>query len=292
MSDRRPMGLHLAWLLSVGATSVFVTVLIAITGDLSTLWPLYIIPIVIAALAYEVAGAVMAVAGCTALVALLIYSTGVESVPVRELFVGALAYTVSGLVIGVQAHSYRQQRDLLQVDSIRDAVTDTFTAEHLASLLAEEVRRAERYDVPCTFTVVEPIGFEELRRTYGRIRAEQLLGRLAQVLRLCARDTDVIGRYGADSFGLILPFTGDTEAKLVADRIEAAVRATEFEGDALEPTIHCPIVIASATCPTDSCEVDEVIAAIRDRLTRATCTVQPERPPHGSPEAALPEALS
>ena len=265
-NQRRPIGLHLAWLLSVAATSLFVTALIAITGDLLNLWPLYIVPIVIAALAYEVAGAIVAVATCTALVAMLVYSTGLDFSSQPVLVVGLVGYTISGVVIGVQAHSYRRQRDLLQVDSVRDPVTAAFTADHLESLLADELRRSERYGLSCTFAVVKVLGFEEFRRTYGRVRAEQLLCRLVAVLHLAVRDTDVVGRYDHDAFGIILPLTGSDEARFVVDRIEGAVGSTEFEGDALEPTTRCPIAIASATCPADGCDQQTVIAAVRDRL--------------------------
>ena len=292
-SAGRPIGLHLAWLLLVATTSLFVTVLIAISGDLTTLWPLYIVPIVISALAYEVAGAVVAVAACAALVSLLVFGAEVSSPPAAELFVGALAYIVSGVVIGLQAHSYRRQREMLEVDSIRDPLTSVFTAAHLASLLEEELRRAERHGLQCTFAVVQPIGFEEFRRTFGRVRAEQLLARLAQVLRLCVRETDVIGRHGHEAFGLILPLTDSEQARLVTDRIEAAVRATEFEGDALEPTAHLPVAIASANCPADSCEFESILALIDERLTCATCTLQPQRAPQtAGVEPALPDASS
>jgi diguanylate cyclase (GGDEF)-like protein len=291
-TQRRPIGLHLAWLLSVGGASIFVTVLIVATGDLATLWPLYIVPIVIAALAYEVAGAVVAVAACAALVALLMYAAGLDTVVLPSLVVGAVAYSVSGVVIGLQAHSYRRQRDLLQVDSIRDPLTSAFNAEHLKGMLAEELRRADRYGLECSFAVVQVIGFEEIRRTYGRVRAEQLLCRLLDIVRLCVRDTDVVGRSGHDSFGIILPLTGADASKLVTDRIEAAVRGTEFEGDALEPTIRCPVAIAHAVCPEDSCEPEAVMAMVEQRLLQATCTVQPERAPQSGAEPALPDALA
>ena len=290
-NQRRPVGLHLAWLISVAAASVFVTALIAITGDLATLWPLYIIPIVIAALAYEVAGAIVAVAACTALVSLLVFGGGLGPSLLPELLVGAVAYTISGVVIGVQAHSYRRQRDLLQLDSIRDPVTEAFTADHLESLLADELRRTERYGLQCTFAVVQVVGFEEFRRTYGRIRAEQLLRRLVEVLHLAVRDTDVIGRYGHDAFAVILPLTGSGEAKLVTDRVKTAVETTAFEGDALEPTVRCPVAIATATCPEDSCDPDAIEAAVDAQIARSLLArARAEAPPRAAgAETPLPD---
>lgn len=273
----RPAGWHFTWLLCIALAGVFVTALIVITGDLATLWPLYIIPVVVAAIIYHTAGATLSIAVVAALIALLTYSPGVESPAATQLFVGVSAFAVSALAIGVQANRHERQRRLLEADALRDAVTGAYTREYVEELLASDVRRAQRYDVRCTFAIVGVVGIREFGRTFGRIKTEQMLGRLADVVRLSVRDTDIVGRWNHDSLGIVLPFTSDAEARLVAERIGSAIDATQFEGDALEPVARCSVAVGHATCPEDEVDSAALIAAVEKRLVEARAAVVCER---------------
>ncbi len=174
VGERQPVGLHLAWLLSVIIAGAFVTVLIIVTGDLTTFWPLYLVPIVLASLAYHAPGAIVSVAVCGALIVLLAYGAGNDAPTVQALVVGALAFAVSGLVVGVQARRYQQQRQRLEHDTTRDDVTGAYGADYFSARLAEEVGRCARYGESLTLALVRPSRFRGLP---ARLRAGQ--GRLA-----------------------------------------------------------------------------------------------------------------
>jgi diguanylate cyclase (GGDEF)-like protein len=259
MNQRRPIALHLAWLLTVAIAGAFVTTLIVVTGDLASFWPLYIVPIVISALSYHVSGAVLSVAFTAAIIALLIYGAGYPVSSMPELLIGLVAYAISGIVIGVQARRYQQQRELLELDSTQDALTGLLRTDHFQTRLAEEVRRSARYATRCSCSLIEIPGFAEFRRKYGRIKADLMLERLADVLRLTVRNTDAIGRQGEACFALILPSTNTPQAVVVGDRIREAVASTQFEGDALEPTAHVDVEIAIATYPDDAGDAAEML---------------------------------
>ncbi len=270
---RRRIGIHLAWLLSVAIAWVFATTLILVTGDLASLWPLYIVPIVIASLAYHVSGAVLSVALTAAIVALLAYSGAYRTPPLLALLAGLVAYAISGIVIGVQARRHHVQSEMLELDSTRDAVTGVWRADRIEQRLAEEVRRSGRYHASCACVLIDVPGFAEFRRTFGRIKTDLLLERLADLLRLTLRDTDSVGRHGTTGFTIILPSTDEEYASLVAARIAEAVTATEFEGDALEPTTHVPVAVAFATYPRDAASAAELLSVAEARLGMIRTTV-------------------
>lgn len=268
MSDgeRRRIGAHLAWLFAVAITGLVATTLIVITRDLASLWPLYIVPIVIASHAYHVSGAALSVATTAALVTLLAYSGMYAAPPIAELAVGLAACALSGAVIGVQARRYQRQADLLALDSTRDTVTGAWTADRIEQRLAEEVRRCARYDANCVCMLVDLPGLAEFHRKFGRIKADLLLVRVAEILRLVLRETDLVGRHAASGFAAILPATDSAHAALVAARVEEAVTATEFEGDALEPTTHVAVAVAFAEYPRDATSAAQLLSVARTRL--------------------------
>jgi diguanylate cyclase (GGDEF)-like protein len=266
--QRRPIGMHLAWLLSVAIAGTFVTTMIVVTGDLASLWPLYIIPIVVAALAYHLSGAVLSIAAIAATVALLSYGAGYDTPPLPELVVGLIGYAVAGVVIGVQAQRQQDQRTLLELDSTRDELTDVLRADYLLLRLEEEVRRNARYGTSCAYVLIEVPGCHAFRRQFGRIKTELMLERLAQLVRLTIRDTDLVGRRGATCLAVVMPSTDAQEAAVVVARVRAAVMAADFEGDALEPTTQVTIEVATATHPLDAGDSVELRSVAEARLSQ------------------------
>jgi len=266
VGERQPVGLHLAWLLSIMISGAFVTVLIIVSGDLATFWPLYLVPIVLASLAYHAPGSIVSVAVCGALVVLLTYGAGYDAPSAQALVVGGFAFAVSGLVVGVQARRYQQQRLRLEHDTTRDEVTGAYGADYFSDRLSEEVRRCARYDESVTLVLVRPADFADFLRVYGRVKGDLLLQRYAEVLQLAVRDTDLVGRLETELFSVIMPSTTAEEARLVAERLITVVRETEFEGDALEPVVHCAAELAAASYPDDAIDSPEMLNVALERL--------------------------
>lgn len=269
-----PARLRLTSALLVVITGAFVTGLILFTGDLRTYWPLYLIPIVIAALTYHVGGALVACAAATALVAFL--SPGTSGM-LRQIAVGMVTFVLSGAVIGVQAR--RQQRHSLQLErlSVRDELTGLYTADVLHSRLGEELRRSDRYWVMTALAIVSVEDFAAFKERFGHYKGDLLLEHMADVLRIAVRETDIIARYGPTQFAIILPFSDSKDAAAVAARIEEAMARTEFEGDVLEPVARCSVSVAVASYPEEAAGQAELVRKAEQRL--------PERPGASASEA-------
>lgn len=250
----------------IGLTGGFATALIFMTEELVMLWPLYIVPIVIGALAYHVSGAILTSAVCAALLMLMHYSTGAASSALPELIVGMAAFTISGLVIGIQAYRSAHHGALLEETSILDPLTGLYKRTHFQRRLDEELHRSERYQLECSVVLVDVETFESFKEQFGHYKAELMLEHMAEVLRVSVRDHDIVSRYGDTAFAILLPFANPAAATSVADRIRAVVADTEFEGDVLEPATHCSARTATATYPTDACEPTRLLAVAEDRF--------------------------
>ncbi len=265
-AERQPIGLHLAWLLAVAIAGAFVTALIVATRDLATYWPLYVFPVVLASLAYHAPGAIVSVALSSAIVALLVYETDYDVPPMSTLAIGAIAFAVSGVVIGIQTQRYRYQRDQLEQDATRDTLTGACRADYFEARLDEEVRRSARYGDTFTLSLVRVLAFDEFLRLYGRVKGDLLLERLARVLGLTVRNTDIVGRIESATFAMIMPATTAENARGIADRVVSAVEATEFEGDALEPVVHRSVEVVSVAHPDDATDPRTLMSTARERL--------------------------
>lgn len=252
--------------LTVAAVLLFVALVIGFTGSAAPYWPLLIIPVVLAAIFFHVPGAIVAsVASIATLV--VVAPTAVDSgAGIAQVAVGFAAFLVSGIVIGIQTSRSTMRANALEQSSYRDEQTGLYKPAYLRQRLVEEVRRASRHEVEVGLLVVRVDGLAQFHETFGAYKAGLLMAHLADVLRITVRDTDVVGRYGPESFAVILPFGGPAEAMLVSDRVRVAACAAEFEGDVLQPSAHCPVSVAFAAFPAEATSLEALVALVADRL--------------------------
>jgi diguanylate cyclase (GGDEF)-like protein len=184
-----------------------------------------------------------------------------------------LAYAISGIVIGVQTQRYQRQRQQLEQDATRDAITGAYRADYFTSRLQQEIWRSSREGQAVTLCLVQLIGFDDFQHLYGRVKGDLLLERLAEVLQLTVRNTDLVARLESALFAVLMPSTTAAEADMVAGRLVSAVAAAEFEGDALEPVVHRSAYVVSATYPDDADDRDALLALARDRLEAASASL-------------------
>lgn len=280
--ERVPQSRHtLSSILLVAAALAFVTALILFSGEPSPAWFLYLLPIVIGALTYDVAGGVVATA-LSAAALFLAAPTADLADRWPEFAAGFAVFLMCGVVVGIQAHRQRTHQVALERASAVDSLTNVLKSEHFMSALGDETRRGDRYGHDVGLILVQVEGFDEFSRVFGHYKAESMLQHLADIVRLSVRATDTVGRLEPTVFAVVIPHADPAAAAIVADRITTTTRAAEFEGDALEPITACVTTAASASYPAEGEGPTELLDRARSRLGAAAS--DPARA--GDPQAA------
>jgi diguanylate cyclase (GGDEF)-like protein len=88
---------------------------------------------------------------------------------------------------------------------------------------AEKVAEATRYNQPLSLAMLDVDFFKRINDTYGHPAGDQVLVGVSQLLQRESRTPDVACRYGGEEFALIMPNTGETDAKVVCERIRVAL---------------------------------------------------------------------
>jgi diguanylate cyclase (GGDEF)-like protein len=112
--------------------------------------------------------------------------------------------------------------------SVTDDLTRLFNARFLKQALTRELKRSVRSGRPLSLIFLDLDGFKGVNDRHGHLRGSRTLVEFAGILRACARETDVLARYGGDEFALVLPETDRSGAQTLAERIRARVAEFSF----------------------------------------------------------------
>ncbi|MDP5144422.1 GGDEF domain-containing protein [Rheinheimera baltica] len=141
------------------------------------------------------------------------------------------------------AYVYQQQLQhsmaQLELANRTDGLTGVFNRRHWQHELGQEIQRAKRYQHPLSLLLFDLDKFKRLNDQYGHQGGDAVLIELSGIIAALLRDTDVLGRYGGEEFGVILPETDMAGALLVANRICAAAAGHQmlFNGHYINATV-------------------------------------------------------
>lgn len=111
----------------------------------------------------------------------------------------------------------------------RDSVTELLNRRALEEILARECKTGSRYRTSACFLLVDVDYFKVVNDKWGHPAGDQVLRSLAVLMRTLVRDIDMVGRYGGEEFGIVLPHTDLASARVLAERLRRQIEHHEFE---------------------------------------------------------------
>jgi len=149
--------------------------------------------------------------------------------------------------------------------SVTDDLTQLYNSRYLSQVLRRETKRASRSGRPLSLLFIDLDGFKSINDSHGHLYGSRALVEAAGLIRLSARETDVVARFGGDEFALILPDTGSEGAAAVGDRVRERVNAHRFlAGDGLD--IHLTVSVGVATLPDVAASTEGLIQAADEAM--------------------------
>ncbi len=128
-------------------------------------------------------------------------------------------------------------RKKLEQLSVHDELTGLFNYRYLNSRLGEEFKRAERYQDTLACIVVDVDHLEALNVAHGKPVGDAVIRGVADAIRSCLREVDVVARFGGDEYLVMLPSTHFAGSITVAERIwrEISQRSASYHAPLAAP---------------------------------------------------------
>ncbi len=156
----------------------------------------------------------------------------------------------------------------IQELSITDDCTGVYNARHMITVLAEEVRRSERFGYEFSMLFIDLDHFKKINDNYGHLTGSKLLGQFGRSLRKNLRLVDAAFRYGGDEFAVLLPQTGKDAAIQVAYRLTKIFRNTQWMLDDAR-TVALNASIGVATYPQDGANSHAIVQRADELMYQA-----------------------
>ncbi len=146
-----------------------------------------------------------------------------------------------GVMIRISRMLHRD-RELAMTDDL----TGLFNRRTIFERLREEMDRARRYATSISCIMMDLDHFKRINDTYGHLAGDEVLRAAASIARQNKRVPDVVGRYGGEEFLMLLPETGRTGARIVAERVRESIEDTLVEYDDSRIRITASLGVATA----------------------------------------------
>ncbi|HSB35012.1 MAG TPA: GGDEF domain-containing protein [Nitrospirota bacterium] len=116
----------------------------------------------------------------------------------------------------------------LQRMSITDGLTGLFNHREFYQQLHRELERARRYRHTVSLLIIDVDDFKLFNDRFGHLAGDLALRKISDLLRQCARATDIVARYGGEEFAVILPESTSAGALMLAERVKTEVANHNF----------------------------------------------------------------
>lgn len=147
-----------------------------------------------------------------------------------------------------------------------DPLTGLYNRAHFGEQLEEKLALADRYG-PVSLVMVDIDHFKHVNDTYGHEAGDAVLRRVAGLIQEAVRATDVCVRYGGEEIALLLPQTGQEEARHMAERLRKSIAETvAFHKGA---TIPVTASFGVATYPESVSDREKLFPLADEALYRA-----------------------
>lgn len=141
----------------------------------------------------------------------------------------------------------------------RDALTGVFHHGSFLSKLQNSLKQAHAEQQTVGLIMMDIDKFKQYNDTYGHLVGDDVLRNAVVAIQNHLKATDVVGRWGGEEFGIVLPGVSRTQARQIAERIRITLAhnpVRDLHGRAIPaPTVSQGIAIY----PEDATNIEELI---------------------------------
>ena len=197
----------------------------------------------------------------------LLAPSGLGGAALLVVFASTLAASMALLL----QHKERAESDVVRLADL-DPLTGAYNRRAFDTLAGEALREAQGRGTPLSIVMADIDHFSQVLDAHGHAGSEALLVRFAELTRSTLRHEDLLGRFGGDSFVVLLPGMPGPAAVALAGRLRRAVEDLPLDigGEQVAITVSIGLSARIDEAPDEEETVDTMLqrAAAALRLAK------------------------
>ena len=114
-------------------------------------------------------------------------------------------------------------------------LTGLYNHRHFQEYLENEIKAIHKNDSSIALILIDVDHFKQINDRFGHLQGDQILLKIANILRKGVRYKDFVARYGGEEFAVIISNTSHQEAAEVAERLRKYVENEQFHTENQSP---------------------------------------------------------
>ncbi|KAA3606539.1 MAG: diguanylate cyclase [Calditrichaeota bacterium] len=138
-----------------------------------------------------------------------------------------------------------------------DELTGVYNRRYFKERFAEESQRAKRYSRSLSIMMIDIDLFKAINDTFGHLVGDEIIKKVAEVLKEAVRDTDIVFRYAGDEFIVLLPESSKEGAMGVGERMVTLAKESKLHSNGKTVTFGLSVGVANYLEDTNN--IDEIL---------------------------------
>lgn len=166
-----------------------------------------------------------------------------------------------GLYVKFENEHIKELQDMANLDGL----TGVYNHRYLYDALSESIKSCK--EISMLFVDIDY--FKYYNDLYGHQKGDEVLRRIATILKDSVRCEDIVARYGGEEFAIVLPNSSEQYAINIAELIRGKIEESYFEGEENQPNGKLTVSIGISVYPYKAKSDIELIKSADDALYRA-----------------------
>jgi diguanylate cyclase (GGDEF)-like protein len=168
---------------------------------------------------------------------------------------------------------------VLEQLSITDGLTKLHNHRYFQEAIAAECKRAVRTSEPLCLILIDIDFFKKWNDRLGHAGGDEILRRMAEILNVSVRETDLLARYGGEEFALLAINTDLDGAAALGEKVRQAVAEGDFVTDVPsekeQPTVSVGVACFGGDRRQLFIDADTALYAAKDAGRNQVIVAQP-----------------
>ncbi len=177
-------------------------------------------------------------------------------------------FILSAWLMGYYVQTEKEHRKELSELVNIDGLTGVFNHRYFHEAIAAQLEAAES-STTISLLFIDIDYFKRYNDLYGHLQGDEVLNKVASLIKKNVRSGDVVARYGGEEFAVILSNTHEKDAILIGERIRSAIYTTHFDGEENLPKNKLTVSIGVSCFPNKAKSQRDLIMTADDAMYKA-----------------------